>query len=527
MIGHTINAYEIVEEAGRGGAATVYVARQQPVGRYVALKVFDHLTSDSVTRLQQLFDRIEQFDHTNILPVYANGQTDDRVYWVMRYMPAGTLQARLRAQRLTLEEIDRCLSQVSSALDYAHQRGVVHGDLKPSNILLDHPGNAFVSDFGLFEVLGQTPSDYQPPRFVQRPGSIPDARSDVYALGALLYELLTSRPPVDPHARPAKTGGSGEDERVNRRIVLPPKPSTINSRLPAAIDSVVLKALAIDPDQRYPTPAELAAAYIKARTAPAAVEPITHRPEPSAAQPIAGSAPAVMEPTAPVRRISPRRSILPGMWRWVAGGIVGLLIVIGAIGLLSSQPPAAISPPSGAPIPAPSATAAPISTPPPAPTVTPSPQPTRASVPAVAATAALSPTLSPTPTLKPTLSVRSATRPFFTPTPSVTIDPLALLMPRLETRTSLNLLFHTHVRPDDAGTIGTLSLSIPPIESRVINRGLAQVGSGEQSLQVSVSINCGSAPQRITTEQIVLTIRDDQGNTLFSQTLDYIKRWCE
>lgn len=87
MIGQHLNGYELLEQAGRGDAATVYVARQRPVERYVAVKVFDHLTTESVDRLRPLFDKLEALDHTNILPIYDRGETDDRIYWVMRYMP--------------------------------------------------------------------------------------------------------------------------------------------------------------------------------------------------------------------------------------------------------------------------------------------------------------------------------------------------------------------------------------------------------------------------------------------------------
>src|SRR3972149_110346 len=209
-----IEGYEILEEAGRGDVATVYVARQQPVGRYVAVKFFDHLLPDSAERLRQLFENLEQLDHTNILPVYDRGTSGDRNYWVIRYMPARSLAARQRGQRLTVEEIDRFVAQVASALDYACQHELIHGDLKPANILLDHAGNAFVSDFGLFEILGGSLSDYQP--LEQRRDSIPDARSDVYAFGAIIYELLTGRLPIDPRVRaePGEIGRASCRERV-------------------------------------------------------------------------------------------------------------------------------------------------------------------------------------------------------------------------------------------------------------------------------------------------------------------------
>ena len=494
-----IEGYEILEEAGRGDIATVYMARQQPVGRYVAIKFFDRLLPDSAERLRELFERLEQLDHTNILPVYDRGTSGDRSYWVMRYMPARSLAARQRSQRLTVEEIDRLVAQVASALDYACQHDLIHGDLKPANILLDHAGNAFVSDFGLFEILGGSPSDYQP--LEQRRDSIPDARSDVYAFSAIVYELLTGRLPIDPRVR-AEPG-------VNRRIPPPAKPSEVNPRVTGAVDQVILKALATDPDQRYQSAPEFAQAYAQARAA----EPV------AAAQPEARKAAA-----APIAQDEVIVRHNRG-WRWIAAGVFGVLIVLGAIGLLTSRvsqqaappPSATLAPlPSATDLPASISTAQPTATPLPAPSVTPSPSP-------LPTTASSTPTLTPSATKSQAAPV---TLRVLTATPVIKIDPLVLLAPRHEDRGSLSLSFRTHVRPDDASPIGILRMGVPSIDSLVTDRGLAQVGAGEQAMQVSIVIDCNLVPGPITTQQIELTIRDNQGTVIFSQLLDYTKTWC-
>ena len=109
----------------------------------------------------------------------------------------------------------------------------------------------------------------------------------------------------------------------------------------------------------------------------------------------------------------------------------------------------------------------------------------------------------------------------------MSIAPLTLAYPRSEARDRLALTFHTSVLPAEAGVIGTLSMAVPAIESLVIDRGLAQVGSGDQVLSVGVAINCGSITEPITSRQIILTIRDKAGQALLTQTLDYEKSWCE
>jgi len=485
MIGQHLNGYELLEQAGRGDAATVYVARQRPVERYVAVKVFDHLTTESVDRLRPLFDKLEALDHTNILPIYDRGETDDRIYWVMRYMPAGSLKAKLRGPRLTFDEIDRLITQVTGALDYAQQHGLVHGDLKPSNILLDHSGHAFVADFGLAGVLGSMPSDYQPPEL--RRASNPDARSDVYGLGAVLYELLTGRPPNDARAR--------EEERINRRSVPPPPPSAINPKIPAVIDQVVLRALALDPDQRYQTPRELADAYLQARAS-------------------AGEVIGTVHPLAKIDR------------RWIVPGIVGVLIIVGVIALWSSRSQVAAPSPTDTPVP--TMTIAPTALPVIQPTslATPiaSPQPIPSSTPTVLPSSVSTPTPTSTTAPRPVFSV---TRRIPTATPTLAIEPFTLLMPRQADAATLGLSFGTRIQPVDRGPIGTLSMSIPAIEPYVIEHGLAQVGSGEQSLRVSIKVDCRKVIDPIITRQVIVLLTDPSGKVLLSQTFDYTKQWCD
>ena len=197
--------------------------------------------------------------------------------------------------------------------------------------LIDHAGQAFVTDFGVAVALGRPAETYQTPEICAA-ARAPDARTDVYGLGAILYELLTLRPPLDPRA-PA-------EERANRRLV-PPAPSTLNSKLPRTLDAVVLQALAVDPDQRYATPGDLAEAYVQAR-AGKKVAPV--------AVPLAAATAVAATTTVDtrVRRVSVRRAEPEKKNRWrmaglIGGVLIGLLVIIGVIAL-ASQTPAAVAP---------------------------------------------------------------------------------------------------------------------------------------------------------------------------------------
>ncbi len=502
MLGQILGDYELNQEIGRGPSATVYTARQHPVERYVAVKVFESQSREVTARLKDLYAQIEQLDHTHILPVYAEGRWQDRHYWVMRYMPAGSLKTRLGKQRLTLEEIDRVLPQIASALDYAHGHGLMHGDLKLTDVLIDHAGQAFVTDFGTAMALSRSASAFRAPEVWR--GGVPDVRSDVYGLGAILYELLTLHPPIEPPAP--------NEERANRRLV-PPAPSTLNTRLPAALDAVVLKALAVDPDLRYQAPGDLVDAYLQARLG-------------KKAAPIAATAAAAAAADARVRRVSARRAEPGKSNRWKVAGLIGgigigLIVIVAALALLSRAP--AVVAPSPIATLAPTITRTPVATA--TNTLAPSNTPT---VPP--ATATREPTFTATPTTTPTATTApagAAPRPLPTVKPPVSIAPLTLALPRSEARDKLSLTFQTSVLPADAGMIGTLSMAVPGIEPLVVSRDLAQVGSGDQTLRVGVAINCGPVTEPIVSQQIILTIQDEANRVLLTQPMDYQKHWCQ
>ncbi|RMG76108.1 MAG: serine/threonine protein kinase, partial [Chloroflexi bacterium] len=157
MIGTRIGSYEIIEEIGRGGMATVYRAYQPSTDRFVAIKVIHQsvaLMDQGIERFQREARLIARLEHPHLLPVFDFDASHDPPYIVMRYLEGGTLKDILDKHPLPLNEIAFMMRQITSALDYAHRQGVIHRDIKPSNIMIDQEGNAFLMDFGIARISG-------------------------------------------------------------------------------------------------------------------------------------------------------------------------------------------------------------------------------------------------------------------------------------------------------------------------------------------------------------------------------------
>ncbi|MFN8421445.1 MAG: serine/threonine-protein kinase [Anaerolineae bacterium] len=262
MIGSTIGPYLIVEEIGRGGMATVFRATQTTTDRTVAIKIIHRAVSTDPKAVERFIREarlIARLEHPHILPVYDYDPQYDPPYIVMRYLPTGTLKDVLERGRLPLNEVVYLTSQIASALDYAHRQGVVHRDVKPSNILIDAEGNAFLTDFGIARLVETTDSSltgtgvavgtpgYMAPE--QGMGLPIDGRADVYALGVMVYEMLTGRQPYM-----AETPMAVILKHIGEPI---PEATPYNSALPADINRVVQRALAKQPEDRYSSPLEL------------------------------------------------------------------------------------------------------------------------------------------------------------------------------------------------------------------------------------------------------------------------------
>ncbi|HZQ38905.1 MAG TPA: protein kinase [Dehalococcoidia bacterium] len=261
--GTNFGSYRIDGELGEGGMATVYRAHQPSLRRTVAIKVIGaHLAGqmDFQARFRREAEVLARLEHPNILPVYDFGEQDGQAYIVYRYVGGGTLRDRLKGP-LPLEAVERLLVPVADALDFAHSQGVVHRDIKPTNILLTEQDVPIVADFGLARLLEAgtaapgrdlttqltqagmglgTPS-YMAPEQAQ--GSNVDGRADQYALGIVAYQMLTGSVPFI-----AETPLAVALKHVTEPL---PSPRSRNADLSEAIEQALLRALAKDPGDRF------------------------------------------------------------------------------------------------------------------------------------------------------------------------------------------------------------------------------------------------------------------------------------
>ncbi len=258
-----VDRYEIKSELGRGGMATVYLGYDQRFEREVAVKVlpaeFLHDPQFSV-RFHREAKIIATLEHPAIVPVYDVGEAEGLPYFVMRYMKGGSLADLLAKGELNLKEAARIINAIAPALDEAHRRGIIHRDLKPANILFDRSNQPYLSDFGIAKmsdsqtnvtgsaIIG-TPA-YMSPE--QARGMEVDGRSDVYALGAIVYRMLTGTRPYE--------GDTPMSMAIKH--ITDPTPDILkdNENLPAGASTFIYHAMAKDPDDRFQTAAELAEA---------------------------------------------------------------------------------------------------------------------------------------------------------------------------------------------------------------------------------------------------------------------------
>ena len=255
--GARLGAYEVVREIGRGGMATVYLARDMKHDREVALKVLhgDLAAALGAQRFLQEIRISAKLDHPHILTLIDSGETDGFLWYVLPFVRGESLRDRIiREHQLTVHETMRIAAQVASALDHAHRHGVIHRDIKPENILL-HEGEAILADFGIAlavteaggQRLLQEGLNLGTPRYMspeQAGGGPLDPRSDVYSLAAVIYEMLAGGPP--------DTGPTLAKQR--------PRIRTVRAEVPEGTDAALAKALALLPADRFASAAEFASA---------------------------------------------------------------------------------------------------------------------------------------------------------------------------------------------------------------------------------------------------------------------------
>lgn len=393
-------ALRVVEEIGKGGFATVYKAYHDTLDRHVAIKVLrpeilgDEQGRERFIREARIAARLG--GHPNVVAIYDYGEQDGLAYLVLEYIDGTTLQKRL-AQPISFEEIERIVVGVASALDFAHAHHLVHRDVKEANVLLGNDGRVVLSDFGIAKLLDSVPSvtgtrvigtpEYMSPE--QIISAQVDGRSDIYALGAMVYRMLSGRPPF--------TGAPFSILHQHVHVTPPPLASPTRP-IPPDVEEVVQKALAKDPAARYASAGELAADLSNAlRPAIQHVQPLPAS-GPSEADPVPPPrtpTPSVMSRpslpripstiTPPPLSSPPRQSGRARRWIWVPLVALAVLLVGGGVMLRSSL--------SGTEAPA---TPVPVQNPPVAPSMTTSTQTNAPPTGIPTSVAAVPPALAPT-----------------------------------------------------------------------------------------------------------------------------------
>ncbi|MBN1583606.1 MAG: serine/threonine protein kinase [Anaerolineae bacterium] len=256
FVGETLGQFQIIEELGKGGMATVYKAYQPNLERYVALKVLSPKLTDDIDLVKRFLREARSaaaLHHTNVIVIYDVGSQGETHYIVAEYLEGMTLSQLLeQTGRLSQERVLNIVRQIANALDYAHSKGMIHRDIKPSNIMIDPARNDHVTlmDFGLVQVAGGsrltrtgfimgTP-DYMSPE--QAKGDAIDHRTDVYSLGVTVYHMLTGKVPFEkptPHAM------------LMAHIMETPPVLTLPEGTAPEIDAVIRRSMAKDPSARY------------------------------------------------------------------------------------------------------------------------------------------------------------------------------------------------------------------------------------------------------------------------------------
>jgi len=266
-----VPGYELIDELGRGGMGVVYRAKHLGLKREVALKMIlsgAHAGADELRRFRAEAEAVARLTHPCIVQIYEIGEHEGRPFCALEYCSGGSLSGKIEKQKLTLTQIAQLMEKLARAMHVAHQRGIVHRDLKPANILLDASGEPKITDFGLAKKLDEpglthsgavmgTPSYMSPEQASGRIAEI-GPPTDIYALGAMLYELLTGRPPFK--------GKTSIDTLHLVMDQVPEQPRRLNGQVDSSLEAICMKCLEKGIADRYATADALAedlAAYLR------------------------------------------------------------------------------------------------------------------------------------------------------------------------------------------------------------------------------------------------------------------------
>lgn len=342
-IGHVISGrYKIESVLGQGGMSSVYKAIDPNLQRTVAVKlIHPHLSSDQqfVRRFEQEAAAVAQLRHPNIIQVYDFNHDDDLYYMVLEYVEGETLQQRLKTLNeakkiMPIDEVTHIMATVADAVNYAHGQNMIHRDLKPANVMLNQKNEPILMDFGVAKMLGAAQhtatgaiigtAKYMSPE--QARGDRPDARTDIYSLGVMLYEMVTGDPPFDADSTVA----------ILMKHVSEPLPDVrqINKNVPDELVAVIQKALAKDRANRYQTAGEMAAALR------AIASPQTIVGDSAEATILQTSSPSLATEIAPPSTTAEKSGKQGGLPMWAIGlgaGALLLLLSVGAFFIFSGD----------------------------------------------------------------------------------------------------------------------------------------------------------------------------------------------
>ncbi len=361
--GEAVGPYRVVEQLGKGGMATVFKAYHPALDRYVAIKAMHPAFMEDpnfLARFQREAQVVAKLEHVHIVPIYDYSEHEGRPYLVMKFIAGETLKARLSRGPLDPVETKNIVEAVGSALSYAHERGILHRDIKPSNVLLAEDGKIYLADFGLARIAEAGQSTLSGDMMLGTPQYISPEQAmgkrelnvgtDIYSFGVMLYEIAAGQVPFS-----ADTPYSIIHDHIYTPL---PLPRTINPAVEEAVERVLLKALAKNPDDRFQHINELSAAFLKAvngQPAPEASVPGADDATVGMANEAVASEPAVNGPGAvpgtemlvdtPIFEPPPVMAAdeSPGeparrRWRWwYAVPIVALLCICGLIAVSLGQ----------------------------------------------------------------------------------------------------------------------------------------------------------------------------------------------